>query len=69
MRTENKCIDMHCKKCRKSFRVSYELTGMDEAPVLPNITLKCGTCKRTATFKKYTEVKLIEISKDNKALV
>ena len=69
MKTENKCIDVYCKKCKKSFRVSYAVTGIDSAKVLESITMKCGTCKRTLVFKEFTEAKLIGIAQDGKAFV
>lgn len=69
MKIENKSIDIYCKKCKKSYRVSYSVTGNDSARVLENITMKCATCKRTVVFKKFTEAKLIELAQDNKLFV
>lgn len=40
--------------------MSYQLTGNDDAPVLPNIIIKCTHCKRALCLKKYTEKQLLE---------
>ncbi len=40
--------------------MSYILTGNDDAPVLPSVTIKCTCCKRVLMLKKYTEKKLLE---------
>ena len=47
-------IYFFCKKCRKSLGVTYTLTGDDNAPVLPNIMIKCSHnhCKRVMFLKK-----------------
>ena len=52
---ENNTIEFYCKKCRKSFKISYTLTEDDEALVLTNISLKCHTCKKVSRLMKYTE--------------
>ena len=38
-------------------RMSYALTGNDDAPVMNGITIRCHThkCIRVAVLKKYTE--------------
>lgn len=69
MKIENRCVDIYCKKCKKTFRMSYAVTGNDSAKVLENITMKCGICKRTVMFKKFTEEKLMELAQDGKAFV
>lgn len=48
-------IDFYCKKCKCKTGVSYMRTGTPDAIVLPNLMIKCHTCKRVMTFKKYTE--------------
>lgn len=44
-------ITFYCKKCRKSTRVTYRLTGNDDAPVLLNIDIVCHHCKRVMYLK------------------
>ena len=34
-------IDFYCKKCRKSMRISYALTGDRTAPAMNGIMIKC----------------------------
>ena len=53
-------IKIHCKKCKKSMGLTYNAVGKPLAPVLPNVTLKCHTCKKVSTLKKYTEQMLLE---------
>lgn len=55
-------IEFYCKKCKKSMRVFYSVSGNKEAPVMKNITMKCHTnrCYRVITLKNYTEGLLLE---------
>lgn len=53
-------ITFYCKNCKKSLHMYYQLTGNDDAPVLPNIIIKCTCCKRALQLKKYTEKQLLE---------
>ena len=55
-------IYFFCKKCRKSLGVTYTLTGDDNAPVLPNIMIKCSHnhSKRDMFLNNYKENKLIK---------
>ena len=50
-------ITFYCRNCKKSMRMSYELTGDDNAPVMNGITIRCHThkCIRAAVLMKYTE--------------
>ncbi len=59
-------ITIFCKRCKKSLRISYVVTGNDEAPVLPSVIIKCPHCKRALTLKKCTEKKFIANSVDGK---
>ena len=58
---ELKQIEFYCKKCRKSIKMAYIITGEDEAPVLQGMIIKCHTnrCTRVMVLKKYTEGMLI----------
>lgn len=53
-------ITFYCKNCKKSLHMAYQLTGNDDALVLPNIIIKCTHCKRALCLKKYTEKQLLE---------
>lgn len=55
-------ITFYCKRCNKSMKITYRLTGNDDAPVLPNINISCHHCKRVIYLKKYTEKMLVENS-------
>lgn len=59
-------IDLYCRKCKKSLRMSYIITGNEDAYVLENIVVKCHRCKRALVLKKYTEAMLIKNSVDGK---
>ena len=57
---------LFCRRCKKSTRVSYVITGDDFAPVLPNIQVACRHCTRVMYLKKYTEKMLVENSVSGK---
>lgn len=48
-------IVFYCKRCKKSLHISYQITGVDNALILPNVIIKCTHCKRVLFLKKYTE--------------
>jgi len=50
-------IDFYCKVCKKSMKMSYMVTGDDNAPAMSGIILRCHTrkCTKVAILKKYTE--------------
>ena len=55
-------IDFYCKKCKKSMRISYALTGDDNVPAMNGIIIKCHThkCTRVVTLKNFTEGQIKE---------
>lgn len=55
-------ITFFCKRCKKSLRIKYKVSGDDFAPVLPNVEVACRHCTRVMYLKKYTEAKLVENS-------
>ena len=57
VKSQLQAIDFYCKKCRKSLRISYVLTGDDNAPAMNGIIIKCHThkCTRVVTLKNFTE--------------
>lgn len=60
-------IDFYCKNCKKTMKMSYEVTGDENAPVLPGMIIRCHTnkCTRAVVLKKYTEGMIIaHASKD-----
>jgi hypothetical protein len=61
-------IQFYCRRCKKSLRISYFLTGDDNAPVLPSVQIICNqkTCRRVMYLKNYTEKMLVENSVDGK---
>lgn len=69
---ELKRIDFYCENCKKSLKISYDVSGDKEALVMSGITLRCHThkCVRTMTFKKYTEGQLVTLAdKEGKVFV
>ena len=54
-------IEFYCKKCRKSMKISYALTGDKSTPVLAGITIRCHThkCTRVVMLKNYTEGQIL----------
>ena len=53
-------ITFYCKQCKKSMRISYNLSGDDETTVMNGLMLKCHThkCTRVVIPKNYTEGQL-----------
>ena len=55
-------IDFYCRKCRKSMRISYTLTGNRKAPAMNGIMIKCHThkCTRVVPLRNFTEGQIVE---------
>ena len=62
VKSQLQAIDFYCKKCKKSMRISYALTGDDNAPAMNGIIIKCHThkCTRVVTLKNFTEGQIKE---------
>ena len=62
VKSRMQAIECYCKKCRKSMRISYALTGDRTAPAMNGIMIKCHThkCTRVVTLKNFTEGQIIE---------
>ena len=60
MNKELKVIDFYCKKCKKSMKVSYMVTGNRNYPVLPRVMMKCHHCGRVMTLKNFKEGELLD---------
>ena len=60
-------VDLYCKKCKKSMKMSYMVSGDKDAPVLRGMTIRCHTnkCTRVLMLKHFTEGRLIENADDN----
>ncbi len=69
---ENKQIDFYCKKCGKSMKMTYSISGDNDAPVLPGMIIRCHTnkCTRVMILKKYTEGMVIaQADKEGKVFI
>ena len=55
-------IEFYCKKCRKSMKMSYTLTGDKDAPAMNGISIRCHIhkCTRVLTLKNFTEGKIMQ---------
>ena len=55
VKSRMQAIDFYCKKCRKSMRISYALTGDRTAPAMNGIMIKCHThkCTRVVTPQEF----------------
>ena len=55
-------INFYCKKCKKSMKMSYMVSGDKDALVLRGMTIRCHTnkCTRVLMLKNFTEGRLIE---------
>ena len=50
-------ITIFCRKCGKSMRIDYPITGNDESMVMNGVIIRCHThkCSRAITLKNVTE--------------
>ncbi len=55
-------ISFYCRKCKKSLKISYTLSGNDNTPVMNGIMIRCKTnkCTRAVTLKNFTEGQIKE---------
>ena len=62
LKSQLQAIDFYFKKCRKSMRISYALTGDRMAPAINGIMIKCHThkCTRVVTIRNFTEGQIVE---------
>ncbi len=62
VKSRMQAIEFYCKKCRKSMRISYALTGDRMAPAMNGIMIKCHThkCTRVVTLRNFTEGQIVE---------
>ena len=61
VKSQMQAIDLYWKKCRKSMRISYALTGDRTAPAMNGIMIKWHThkCTRVVTLKNFTEGQIV----------
>ena len=57
-------ITCFCKRCKKSLRIGYIVSGNDDTPVLANIQIACHHCKRVM-YLKILYVVILRVSRDN----
>ena len=55
-------VEFYCKKCRKSMKMAYTLTGDKDAPAMNGISIRCHThkCTRVVTLKNFTEAQIMK---------
>ena len=53
-------IEFYCRKCRKSMKMAYTLSGDDDTSVMAGMMIRCHTnkCTRVVTFRKFSEGRL-----------
>lgn len=66
---ELQVIDFYCKKCKKSMRISYMVTGNSSYPVLPSVIMKCHHCNRVMTLKDFKEDELLDNVEHDKCYI
>ncbi len=54
---EKREIEFYCRKCKKSMKISYVITGDITAPAMTGTLIRCQThkCTRVVTLMNYTE--------------
>lgn len=68
----NKKMDFYCNCCKKSMRISYELSSDGKDVTMPEMTIKCHThkCVKRVNLKKYTQNTLVSMmTRDGKVYV
>ena len=63
---EIRVIDFYCKKCKKSMKISYMVTGRPNYPVLPSVVMKCHHCNRVMILKNFRESELLDTAEQDK---
>lgn len=55
-------VEFYCKKCRKTMKMAYTLTGDKDTLAMNGISIRCHTnkCTRVVTLKNFTEEKIIQ---------
>lgn len=65
-------VDFYCNNCKKSMKMSYEITGNPNKLVMSGVIIRCHThkCIKVVTLKKYTEGQLVEhVTNDGKVYI
>ncbi len=64
-------IEFYCRKCKKSLKMAYALSGVKDAPVMTGMTIHCRTnrCTRVVAFKKYTEGQILTMAQSSKCYI
>jgi hypothetical protein len=65
-------VDFYCNNCKKSMKMSYEITGNPNKLVMSGVIIRCHThkCIKVVTLKKYTEGQLAEhVTNDGKVYI
>ncbi len=52
-------IVFYCKNCKCSTKISYDISGDPDKPVLDGVRIKCHRCKRVISLKDTTEGKVV----------
>ena len=52
-------IVFYCKNCKCSTKISYDISGDPDKPVLDGVRIKCHRCKCVISLKDTTEGKVV----------
>ena len=54
-------IEFYCRKCKKSLKMAYALSGVKDAPAMTGMIIRCHThkCTRVLTLKNFTEGQIV----------
>ena len=64
-------IEFYCRKCKKSLKMAYALSGAKDAPVMTGMTIRCHTnrCTRVVALKKFTEGQILTMAQSSKCYI
>ena len=64
-------IEFYCRKCKKSLKMAYALSGVKDAPVMTGMIIRCHTnrCARVVALKKFTEGQILSMAQSSKCYI
>ncbi len=64
-------IEFYCRKCKKSLKMAYALSGVKDAPAMTGMIIRCHTnrCARVVALKKFTEGQILSMAQSSKCYI
>ena len=64
-------IEFYCRKCKKSLKMAYALSGVKDAPAMTGMIIRCHTnrCTRVVALKMFTEGQILSMAQSSKCYI